>query len=336
VAAHRAHDDTPGQDSFLDIVANLVGILIILVIVIGAQATDAMVDAAPNSQPETLPAVDLAAAEDAVQAVASDIQQIDTKIKRQQVEVLYRSTERDKMLEVVTLIEQQMQQRREQLDETERAQLEAGRELMTARLELEDLKATRESLESQAAQPNVIEHLPTPMAKTVFGKEIHLRLAGGHLAYVPWDELVEQLKEEAPQKVWKLKDVPRITETLGPVRGFRMHYTLQRGQQVNTTRHTVSVRQQIELDRFVLVPLREDLGEPVARALQDESEFRSILAQFDPDRTTVTVWVYPDSFDDFRNLKAFLFEKGFVAAGRPMPAGQPIGGSPQGSRSAAQ
>ena len=35
----------PGQDSFLDIVANLVGILIILVMIVGAQAKDAMVQA---------------------------------------------------------------------------------------------------------------------------------------------------------------------------------------------------------------------------------------------------------------------------------------------------
>ena len=32
------HDSAPGQDSFLDIVANLVGILIILVVIVGAQA----------------------------------------------------------------------------------------------------------------------------------------------------------------------------------------------------------------------------------------------------------------------------------------------------------
>jgi hypothetical protein len=39
----RPQIEDPGQDSFLDIVANLVGILIILVMVIGARATDAMI-----------------------------------------------------------------------------------------------------------------------------------------------------------------------------------------------------------------------------------------------------------------------------------------------------
>jgi hypothetical protein len=60
------------------------------------------------------------------------------------------------------------------------------------------------------------------------------------------------------------------------------------------------------------------------------------LSQFEPNRTTVTVWVYPDSFNEFRQLKADLFQRGYATAGRPMPEGHPIGGSPDGSRSAAE
>ena len=52
-ASQHAHE--PGQDSFLDIVANLVGILIILVMVVGARAKDAMLrgDASPTATPQT-------------------------------------------------------------------------------------------------------------------------------------------------------------------------------------------------------------------------------------------------------------------------------------------
>ncbi len=322
----------------MDIVANLVGILIILVIVIGAQATDAMVEAAPEvaSVVEPEPEVDPAAAQSAVDAVLDDIHRIDTKLKRQQVEVMYRLKERDKMLEVVTMIEQGLQERRAQLDDAGRQRLDSSRELMTARMEMEDLKASQRALQSETPPENVIEHLPTPMAKTVFGKEVHFQLSQGRLTYVPWDELVAQLKEEAPHKVWKLKDVPRVTETIGPVRGFRMHYTLRRTPLVNPMSGGRAARQQVELDRFVIVPVRDDMGEPLSQAMRDGSEFRSILGLYGPDRTTVTVWVYPDSFNEFRELKTSLFRDGYLAAGRPMPEGQPIGGSPQGTRSAAQ
>jgi hypothetical protein len=74
----------------------------------------------------------------------------------------------------------------------------------------------------------------------------------------------------------------------------------------------------------------------VGQALSPGSELFSRLKAFKPQSTTVTVWVYPDSFDDFRSIKAELFKRGYLTAARPMPEGHPIGGSPDGSRSAAE
>jgi hypothetical protein len=45
---------------------------------------------------------------------------------------------------------------------------------------------------------------------------------------------------------------------------------------------------------------------------------------------------YPESFGDFRTLKKALFDLGYTTAARPLPPGILIGGSPNGSRSAAQ
>jgi hypothetical protein len=333
----RQNQEAPGQDSFLDIVANLVGILIILIMVIGVRATDAMVEASPDATTaDEQPAVNVVAARQAARDVEQDIHLVDAKIKRQQVEVAYRRKERDRFLQVATVMEGQLDQHRSQLNEGQRQKLEASRSLFAARQELEDLKASRQAVENAVPGPQVIEHLPTPMAKTVFGQEVHFRLLQKRVTYVPWEELVQELQEEAPRKVWKLKDVPTITETLGPVRGFQMKYILRRAQHYARVGGGMSLQQRIELDRFVLVPVSDQLGEPLEQALRDDSEFRGILSRFNPDRTTVTVWVYPDSFNEFRTLKAALFRLGFLSAGRPMPEGYPIGGAPDGTRSAAQ
>jgi hypothetical protein len=50
----------------------------------------------------------------------------------------------------------------------------------------------------------------------------------------------------------------------------------------------------------------------------------------------VTVWVYPDSFPEYRKLKESLYHAGFSVATWPRGEGELIGGSPHGSRSAAQ
>ncbi len=335
-AKNKQFDNAPGQDSFLDVVANLVGILIILIMVIGAQTTDAIVDAQPDIVEPTQTRADIDAARAAASAVETDIHDIDRKVKRQQLEVAYRRSERDKMLQVVMVAERQLEQARAGLNEQQQQHLQATRELLAARTELEDLTNRRAALENERPAQNVIEHLPTPLAQTVFGTEVHFRLLRGRLTYIPWDALVAQLKDDAPKQVYKLKNAAQVTETLGPIGGFRLTYTLRRVQQIVGTSGGTAVQQRVELDRFTLHDVRDDLGEPLAQALADHSQLRDALRGADPNHTTVTVWVYPDSFAQFRELKTELFKHGFLTAGRPLPEGHPIGGSPSGSRSASQ
>ena len=74
----------------------------------------------------------------------------------------------------------------------------------------------------------------------------------------------------------------------------------------------------------------------VEQALADGSQFRRVLSGFRPSKTTITIWTYPDSFAEFRRLKQQLYQLGFPTAARPLPDGVPIGGSPHGTKSAAE
>ena len=55
-----------------------------------------------------------------------------------------------------------------------------------------------------------------------------------------------------------------------------------------------------------------------------------------PARTTITLWVYPDSFTLYRRLRNELVEQGFSVAARPLADGMTIRRSPLGTQSAAQ
>jgi hypothetical protein len=329
--------DGPGQDSFLDIVANLIGILIILVMVIGVRAKDAILEAAhvADRVPES-PAPDVEGAAAAASAVEADIFAIDAKIKWQEFNIEYRRSERDRVHLLVQAAEEELADRRSHLDEAQRNQFDVRKDIAASESELSKLVNQVASLKSAAAPVAVIDHLPTPMARTVFGRELHLSLSRGRLRVIPWDQLVAQLKSDAPRRVQRLKDRDEITETLGPVGGFWMKYTLVRKRRTVTTRVGVAVQQGVELDHFVLVPVAEDLGEDLTTALADGSEFRAVLDQHQPETTTLTVWTYPDSFNEFRTLKQSLYARGYLLASRPLPEGFPIGGSPSGMRSSAQ
>lgn len=344
--------EAPGQDSFLDVVANLVGILIILIILIGARARDVAVQAATDeatadqqqaaadggpgaASREEISSTAESARRDA-NAIEQDVNEIHAQIQRGNVDVEYRRHERDKFNLLVTMAEQELEKHRGKLSASQQQQYDVERELIAARTELDELSKGRDFYARSEPETTVLEHLPTPMARTVFGKEVHFRLKNGRLALVPWEEVVERLKAEIPNRLSRLRDAPEYTDTMGPIAGYWLKYTIKRTERRVQTNAGAGVQTRIELDRFVLIPLNEDIGEPVETALSEGSQLRAALHGLVPGRTTVTVWVYPDSFAQFRNLKHALFEKGYLTAARPLPEGHPIGGSPEGSRSAAQ
>lgn len=328
------NDDEPGQDSFLDIVANLVGIMIILVIVVGVRAKGAM-EKTPLLSIQAAEKPDVESAAKAVAGVKHELQQLTSRAGQFQTELQYRALERNKLLTRVAALESELKRKRETLSDQQQAMLDKQSAISEAQNELEKLASTANALKQDEQRVEVIQHLPTPMAKTVYGHEVHFRLTDHKLTYVPWDELIERLTKDARQNAWKLRDAPTVTETLGPVRNFMMTYTLERKRYAVETQVGAAVQSQIQLQAFQIHPVEEN-GEPVGVALNPDSMFNSILAAYEPARTTVTFWVYPDSFDDYRQLQKSLFDRGFLSAARPMPADAPIGGSPKGTRAAAQ
>ena len=82
--------------------------------------------------------------------------------------------------------------------------------------------------------------------------------------------------------------------------------------------------------------MADDIGETADEALAPNSEFRKALKSLRRGRNTVTIWLYPESFDAFRKLRKELYAAGFAIAARPLPPGEAIGGSPEGTKSAAQ
>ena len=133
-----------------------------------------------------------------------------------------------------------------------------------------------------------------------------------------------------------MRDTPRAEFSLPEISGFGARYTLRKAEMEVELRSGTARHSGVELELIYLVEVEPNLGQPIAQALAPGSEFRSRIATFKPQSTTVTIWVYPDSFDDFRALKAELYKLGFLTAARPMPMGEPIAGSPSGSRSSAE
>ncbi|GAB5403464.1 MAG: hypothetical protein Aurels2KO_16950 [Aureliella sp.] len=320
---HASDDTAVGEDSFLDTTANLVGILIILVVIIGVKTrVDAQVysESLVEQQQETASQIEtgqIAAMQDARLK-----QEMDKK--RYDQELAFRKQERSQLMLQVAFAREAIEEKLAEADSAQRESVE--RQSQIAKLEAE-ISEVSDQLDTDEPQPRptvILEHLPTPMAKTVFNREMHIQIQGNVITVIPWDRLVEMLKQQIPLAARRQASRRKLRDTLGPVGGFAMHYEM------------VSVPGGFELDHFDLEVLASAPRESIEQALSPTGRMQLELASRNPRETVVTAWVYPDSFETFRQLKARLFQSGFLTAARPLPHGQPIGASPKGTRSSAQ
>ncbi len=329
----RAESTAPGQDSFLDIMTNMVGILIILVMMVAARVRNA-----PAQAPETPQAQEqLTQEKQTEQSLTADIYRLTSDMRTLGAHLQQRFAERNRLSTTVAAAEQAVQQGRQSLDTAAQQEFDLRQNLAAAQAQLEAIEQQRRDAQQRVAAPEQIECYPTALGKIVDDDEAHFQIRAGRITFVPFDELIKRFKSDAEQKVYKLRDQKELTETVGPLGGFRMRYTIRRfdtavDERVPTSRGGSYVR----LVQCDLIPVAGDLGEPVDAALGPNSEFRQILATFRPGRTTVTLWTYPDSFGSFNRVKKELYQMGFATAGRPLPEGTFIGGSPEGSKSHAE
>ena len=220
---------TTGQDSFLDIVANLVGILIILVVVVSAQAGSAKKQPKPNVDLDSKISQlqqELSRSSVTVTKLEADNHQLEDRIVQENQLAASLTDKRHAMLVQLEIVKKQIAKRKvenrlavelqnqkkesaKQKQAVVLANHEAAVEAAIAERKLviekqiqqetarRDLESQLDELEReinavQASEPKteVIDHFPSPIAKTVFDEEVHFRLADGKLSFVPMDDLI--------------------------------------------------------------------------------------------------------------------------------------------------
>ncbi len=322
-----AEANDAGQDSFLDVVSNIVGIMIILVMVVGGRI---------HHIAATAPARSTAALEREMEGVAATVASTESEIDDMQQQVrtvaAAASTAADARLQLATAVSAAKVGLAE-LEQAADASRVAAAQAAVRRDELDrELAALEREVEAARHAPATTREVlayPTPIGRTVNGDELHFRLAGGRIAYVPLEELFQLAKQRTQRHSGSLADLQSRIETVGPARDFTLDYVIE--TKIDQARGQVLVRSR----EWVVRPAGPDVGEPVEAALAAASRFRGALAQARPD-TTITLWCYPDSFAAYRRVREELHRLGIPTAGRPLPDGAPIGGSTEGSKSVVQ
>jgi len=343
---HRVDDDSP-QDSFLDVVANVVGVLIILVMLVGVRASQGILFSEVGSTPiaNLAEVPDLRELETRVevarrQALDSrrEIEKLATRLVRISNEATAYDNQRVELAMHRSLIEEDVAKRRDKLDSQSQHQFDVQRRITEARIKLDEL--TQEQL-SLLSAPKVVEELecvPTPLAREVDGDSIHLRVKNGLVSVVPLNELLDEVQRNVEGIRRRLQQNGQVVETFGPIDGYRLRMTVARGISSDSVGGPRAGQiQRMVIDQYAeVLPTAEEMGQPVEQALMPSGAVYKHLQARRRQAPAVVVWLYTDSFSESRILKRTLWEMGYAMATRPMQPGTRIGVSPHGTKAAAQ
>lgn len=328
-----------GQDSFLDIVSNMVGILIILVVVAGLRAQSAP----PITKADEMRIVAAAENFDRQQAaydkISGECLELTRNFETLKTQYELRESEYRRYLEYHAKLENAIRMHMQTLDADSQAAFELRRQLAEMDAMLETLNRNREYLSRIKPDTIILENIPTPISRNADGeKEVHFRILNGRISHVPFRYLISQLETEMLRRRADLSTQTRITGMLGPIDGFRMQYSVIRRDLPMNMAQEAGVRSVVALERCEMIPAGEDrmIGETIEDALKSNSSFNLCLLGCRQNEYSVTVWVYPDSFSEFQTIKNYLHRSGYRLAARPMDFGQPISASPHGTKSANQ
>jgi hypothetical protein len=175
----------------------------------------------------------------------------------------------------------------------------------------------------------------SPVARPASSDEFHFELRRNRISFIDLERLMDLAKADAQVRIRMTEPSGVISSQVGPVGAFSLGYVLGRSDNgIDELIQRQSIR--FDLKGWELVPEAELRGETYEATRNPISAYRRALNRIGGGRSVVTFWVYPDSFALYRRLRVELIEAGFSVAGRPLPEGMLIRGSPMGSISAAQ
>lgn len=204
------------------------------------------------------------------------------------------------------------------------------------------LKAERDRLADEVV---ALRSLPLPKATSILSKnpvarpahadEFHFELHRNRVSFIDLERLLELAKSDAQVRLRMAERTGVLASQVGPVGSFQLSYILGRAQsgiEELLERHSI----RFDLRGWEIVPTNGSRGESYEATRNPISEYSRAINRLIPGRAVVTMWVYPDSFSLYRQLRDELNERGFSVAARPLPEGMTIRGSPMGSVSATQ
>jgi hypothetical protein len=334
-------------DSFLDVVANVVGIILRLILVawVGARSYKAVVPQ-PAGVPGSEEIAELPEPED---PLSPELERQRRELARTQALLLEQLKQYESERGQLALSERELAELRGRLADlygeantVEGATKEKGRGLGTAALTAEQLREryrrVAEEIEAlrRTPVPKQTLHYRTPISRPVQSEEWMFECRRGRVALIDIGTLLDEARQAIQGRGEYFRDHWELHDVTASVGAYRLHYTVEREGGALGGLAGASGGERIAMTGWELEPVDPGRGEIAEAALDPKSEFRRVVDHIEPRQAAVTMWVYPDSFPLFRRLRDYLYDHDIVVAGRPISEGSAMGASRHGTASRGQ
>ncbi len=340
-------------DSFLDVVANVVGIIIRLILIawVGARSYSSIQAILKQTTSFSSPGTSSPEPQDPLQAELIQNRQELAKIQarlleqlRQAQEVQEKTSQAEKELTFLASRRKDLEHQLTSRDKN--ASWQTG-EPLDGVISLAEVQQRRQLLLEEI---QTLEKLPplnktlryhSPVSRPVDSEELFFECRQGRVTLIDIGALVAEIRRGMEEKSDLLRTRWQVTEVTRPVGAFRLRYTFEREPSTlealgGSAAPGTDANFRYGLSEWEVEPMTPLRGETQAEALAERSQFRQIVDFLDPQQAVVTFWVYPDSFGLFRRLRDYLYDRNLVVAGRPLPEGIPIKSSRHGTISRGQ
>jgi hypothetical protein len=330
------------QDSFLDVIANLVGVIIILVMLVGAKATrDVLRDSKPEvdkvavSEPTSASksGVEIVADKKVVKLLTKakvsalrarqEVEEIAVRLVRMKQESTELDAERVTLAMHRSIVEEDIAKRRARLDADKQKEFDVQRQIVESQIQLDKLMQEQLGLLDGPQTVEELECLPTPIGREEDGsKAINIRLKNGLASILPVEELLAELENHGHEISRRLETNDQVVDRLRFVIGrFDDPASINGPRAGHVNRPTIDFA-------FEFLPTSEDIGQDVELAMAPGGSLNRYLTSGKRQSSAVIIWLYPDSYDDFRFLKRELWKMGYAVAVKALDFGH----SPAGAR----
>jgi hypothetical protein len=333
IRRRRPHREIPFSfDSFLDVVANVVGIILRLIIV--AWAAGRSYHGPPPPAPPPPPTFEEPVAlPEPTDPLSPELEKQRRELALAQARLLEETRKWDDVHHRQAAVAGELTSlasERRQLEDAAKATKadDAARPALPLAEIADRSQRVAEEIAALKKAPSAKQTLRyrTPVSQALQSEELMFECKAGRVSLIDVGALLDEVRQSVRSQQGGGGRQWDPGGTTPPVGAFRLRYQLERD----------AADSRVSLSEWVVEPVTVDRGEAVDVALSPGSTFRKVVDTVDPQQTAVTFWVYPDSFALYRKLRDLLHERDMVVAGRPLPDGVPIRSTKHGSASRGQ